>query len=112
MADGNDRGVVDDPLTLLGVLDQVAEDAVEGGGHRVEAGDEEEEADVEDVLAGELVPLDLGVEEAAEDVVLTLQLPLVEDLVEVGVDGVGRLLLVGLGLLAVELGARSPDGAG
>ena len=37
--------------------------------HRVEAGDEEEEADVQDVLTGELVPIDLRIEEPREQVV-------------------------------------------
>ena len=48
---------------LLGVLGEVGEEAVERRGHGVEAGDEEQEADVEDVLARQAVAVDLGVEE-------------------------------------------------
>ena len=96
---GDDVGVLDELAPLLGVLGQEGEHAVEGGGDRVEPGDEEEEADVEDVLAGEPVALDLGVEEVRQEVVASLHLALVEDLVEVLVDRVGDLLLVVAGLL-------------
>ena len=92
-------GVLDELAPLLGVLGQEGEHAVEGGGDGVEPGDEEEEADVEDVLAAEPVALDLGVEEVREQVVAPLHLTLVEDLVEVVVDRVGDLLLVVAGLL-------------
>ena len=67
---GDERGVLDELAPVLGVLGQEGEHAVERGGDRVEAGDQEEEADVEDVLAGEAVALDLGVEEVREQVVL------------------------------------------
>ena len=96
------------------MLGQEGEHAVERGRHRVEAGDEEQEADVQDVLAGEPVTLDLGVEEVREQVVLPLHLALVEDLVEVVVDRVGDLLLVVAGLLrSVELAGDvvGPDDA-
>ena len=100
----DELGVLDELAPLLGVLGQEGEHAVERGRDRVEPGDEEEEADVEDVLAAEPVALDLGVEEVREQVVLPLVLTLVEDLVEVVVDRVGDLLLVVAGLLRpVEL---------
>ena len=83
------------PLPLLGVLGEVGEHAVERGGHRVEPGDEEQEADVEDLLAGQPVAVDLAVEEAAEDVVAPLGLALVEHALEVVVDRGGRRPLVG-----------------
>ena len=95
---GDELGVLHELATVLRVLGQEGEHAVQGGRHRVEAGDEEEEADVEDVLAGQPVALDLGVEEVREQVVPPLHLALVEDLVEVVVDRVGGLLLVGAGL--------------
>ena len=50
-ADGTSDGSATSCRALLGVLAQVAEEAVERRAHGVEAGDEEEEADVEDVLA-------------------------------------------------------------
>ena len=69
------------------------EEARERVGDGVEAGDEEQEADVEDLLAGEALAVDLGVEELGEDVVLRVGEPLVEDRVEVRVD-----LLAGVAL--------------
>ena len=98
MAFGMIVGVLDELAPVLGVLGQEGEHAVEGGRDGVEPGDEEQEADVENVLAGETVALDFGVEEVGEQVVLPLLLTLVEDLVEVVVDRVGDLLLVGGGL--------------
>ena len=53
-------------------------------GHGVEPGEHEQERDVDDVLAGEPVPVDLGGEEPADQVVARL----------------------GLGLATVELGVR------
>ena len=66
---GMTPGFSDELAPVLGVLGQEGEHAVERGRDRVEPGDEEEEADVEDVLAGEPVALDLGVEEVREQVV-------------------------------------------
>ena len=66
---GDDRRVVDDLLPVLGVLDEEAEHAVERRGDGVEPGDEEQEADVEDLFAGQALAVDLGVEEAADEVV-------------------------------------------
>ena len=66
----DDVGVLDELAPVLGVLRQEGEHAVERGRDRVEPGDEEEEADVEDVLAGQAVALDLGVEEVRQQVVL------------------------------------------
>jgi len=56
-------------MPRIGMLRQVGEDAVERGGDRVEPGDQEEEADVEDLLVGEAVALLLRSEEVAEQVV-------------------------------------------
>jgi hypothetical protein len=88
----------------LGMLGQVAEEAVERRRDRVEAGDQEQEADVEHVLPGEAVAVDLDVQEVAEEVVsrLALARPLVEHPLEVGVDLIGRLPLVRLGLGVAE----------
>ena len=99
---------------LVGVLAEVAEEAVERRAHGVEPGDEEEEADVEDVVAGELVAVDLGVEEAAEQVVAPLDLAVVEHIVEVRVDRRADLVLVGDGvgvLAALADDVVGPDDA-
>ena len=69
---GDERRVVDDLLPVLGVLGEEAEHAVERRRDGVEPGDEEQEADVEDLLAGQPLAVDLGVEEAADEVVATL----------------------------------------
>ena len=95
---GDDVGVLDELAAVLGVLRQEGEHAVERGGDRVEPGDQEQEADVEDVLAAEAVAVDLGARGSATEVVPRLLLALVEDLVEVLVDRVGDLLLVLAGL--------------
>ena len=92
---GMASGFVDELAAVVGMLGEVAEEAVERGRHGVEAGDEEQEADVEDVVAGELVAVDLGVEELAQEVVAGRRGPLVEQALEVLVDRVGRRLLVG-----------------
>ncbi len=114
MAFGMTVGSLDQLATVLGVLGQEGEHAVERGGDGVEAGDEEEEADVQDVLARQPVAFHLGVEEEREQVVAPLRLAQVEDLVEVLVDRVGGLLLVVLRLVApVELAHHvvGPDDA-
>ncbi len=107
MAFGMSVGVLDELALLLGVLRQEGEHAVERGGDRVESRDQKEEADVEDVLAGEAVALHFGVEEVREEVVAPLDLTLVEDLVEVVVDGVRDHLLVVGRLLATRRASRS-----
>jgi hypothetical protein len=66
----DELGILDDLAAVVGVLGQVGEHAVEGGGDGVEAGDEEQEADVEDLVAGQAHAVDLGGEELAEQVVL------------------------------------------
>ena len=104
MAFGMSVGVLDELALLLGVLRQEGEHAIERGGDRVESRDQEEEADVEDVLAAEPVAFHFGVEEVREEVVAPLDLALVEDLVEVVVDGVrDHLLVVGRLWRPVEL---------
>ena len=50
MLDG--RRIVDQALPLVGVLGQTRQHAVERGGHRVESGEEEQVADVDDFLGG------------------------------------------------------------
>ena len=59
IARGDDRRVVDDLTPVLGVLGQEREQARERVGHGVEPGDEEEEADVEDLFARQLLAVDL-----------------------------------------------------
>ena len=59
-ARGMSVGVVDELLPVLGVLREEGVRARERVAHRVEPGDEEQEADVEDVLARELLAVDLG----------------------------------------------------
>ena len=71
---------------VLGFLGEIAEDAVEGVGHRVEPGDDEEEADVEDLLVGELHPVDLGPHDPGQQVLGGGPPPLGQRLLEVGVD--------------------------
>ena len=69
---GIERRVVDELLPLLGVLGEVGEHAVERRGDGVEPGEEEQVADVDDVLGREPVAVDLGVEEQRDEVVLAL----------------------------------------
>ena len=108
----HERRVGDELGPLLGVLAQVAEEAVERRAHGVEAGDEEEEADVEDVLAGEAVAVDLGVEEPAQQVAPALDLALVELPVEVVVDRLPGRVLVGERLLRGRAACRRRGRAG
>ena len=112
---GTRVGLLDDPAPGVRVLGEVAEEAVERRRDRVEPGDEEQEADVEDLLVGEPVAVDLGVQEVAEEVVpLARPARSSMHLLEVGVDRVGGLLLVRLGLGVAELVADDlvgPDDA-
>ncbi len=88
---GTDRRVGDQRRTLLRVLGKVAEKAVQRCRNRVQPGDQQQEADVENLFPGQPFSLDLGPEEVAEQVIPALGLPLVEDFVEVVVDR-GRAL--------------------
>ena len=65
----DDRRVVDDLLPMRWVLGQVRERTRERVGDGVEPGEQEQEADVEDLFASELLAVDLGVEELGHDVV-------------------------------------------
>src|SRR4029450_10053747 len=94
---GHAARILGEPAPLLRLPREVGEEAVERGRDRVEPGDEEQEADVEDVFPGQPVPVDVGVEERGEDVVAALDLALIQDIVEVRVDRVGGGLLVGDG---------------
>ena len=98
-------GLFDDPAPRFGVLGEVAEEAVERRGDRVEPRDEEQEANIEDLFAGEPVAVDIDVQEVADEVVALLARRLVDDLLEVGVDRIGDLLLIRLGLGVAELAA-------
>ncbi len=69
-ARGTHGGVSDELPALLRLLGEVTEEAVERRRDGVEAGDQEQEADVEDVLAAQPVAVDLGVEELAQQIVL------------------------------------------
>src|SRR5207249_608432 len=82
----DDGGVLDDLAAMVGMGGEEGVEARQRVADGVEAGDQEQEADVEDLLAGQLVAVDLGGEEVAEDVLGRAALPLVEDLVEVLVD--------------------------
>ena len=73
--DAHAVGLFDDPAPRFGVLGEVAEEAVERRGDRVEPRDEEQEADVEDLFAGEPVAVDLDVQEVAEEVVALVGAP-------------------------------------
>ena len=66
------RLVLDQPAPPLGVGGEVDEEALQRGAHRVEPRDQEEEADVEDLLAGEPLTLHLGDQEPADEVVTGL----------------------------------------
>ena len=94
---------VDEPAAGLWILCEVAEEAVERRRHGVETGHQEEEADVEDLLVGEAVAVDLGVQDVAEEVVASFTLALTDNPAEVRVDRIGRLLLVRVGLGMAEL---------
>src|SRR4051794_34418890 len=95
-------GLLHESLALFAVLGQVAEEAVEGCRHGVEAGDDQLEADIDDLVLGEAVAVDLGVEELADEVVAPDAGALDEELLEVLIDGVSRRLLVGVGLGVTE----------
>ena len=94
-------------LALLGVLGQVGEEALQRVGHRVEAGDQEEEADAEDLVVGEAVPPDLGGGEHGEQVLLGALASVGQLGGEELLDVLGGDLLVGLDLVDVRaLGAQ------
>ena len=65
---------------------QVGEEALEGVGHRVEPGQQEQEADAEDLVIGQVLPADLGTGEHAEQVILGLLAPLGQRLGEEALD--------------------------
>ena len=90
--------MLDDVPARRRVPAEVAEEAVERRSDRVEAGDEEQEADVEDLLVAQPITLDLGFEERAHEVVVPGTGALGEQVLEVRVDLVGRRLLECLGL--------------
>ena len=62
-------GIVDDHPAVLRMRGEERVRTGERVAHRVEAGDEEQEADVEDLVASELLAVDLGLHEAGDDVV-------------------------------------------
>ena len=64
----DDLRVLDQLAAMLGLLGQVGEHAVERVGHRVEAGDHEQEADVQDLVVGELLPVELGGHDPPEEI--------------------------------------------
>ena len=59
-ASGISSGFVDDAAALLGVRGEVRHVAAERRGHGVEAGEQQQEADVEDLVAREALAVDLG----------------------------------------------------
>ncbi|MFN8027024.1 MAG: hypothetical protein U0W40_11925 [Acidimicrobiia bacterium] len=107
---GNDRRILRDHPLVLGMLREEREEAGERVGDGVETGDEEQEADVEDLLAGELLAVDLGREEVREDVVGRRLLALVEDAVEERVDVLrGVALHLRVVLRGAALALRADD---
>ena len=74
----------------VGVAAQVGDRAVERGGDRVEAAEQEQEAHVEHLLVGHALAVDLAVGEPAEQVVAGPGPPVGDDLAEEVVDGQGR----------------------
>ncbi len=112
---GRDLGrVVDELAPVLGMGGEKREHAVERGRDRVEARDQEQEADVEDLGAAELLAVYRRVEELAQDVVAPLDFALVEHAVEVLVDRVRSRGLQFVHLVAAVRGAGDrvgPDDA-
>ena len=83
---GDHRRVVQKLLAVAGVLGQEGHHALQRGRHRVEAGDEEQIADVDHVVAAEGLAFDLGVEDGGQEVVLALGHAGVHHFFESGVD--------------------------
>ena len=69
---GEHGGVVDQLLTLLGMTGEVRHHVRQRRRHRVEPGDQQQEHDVEDLLATQTVAVDLDRQEAADQVVAGL----------------------------------------
>ena len=65
---------------------QVGDAAAEGRRHRVEAGEEEQEADVEDLRARQPFAVDLRVHERAQEIAARVPLALVDRGLEVRVE--------------------------
>ena len=102
--------MLDQLAAMVGVCAQEREEARQRIGHGVEPGDEEEVTDVEDLLARQLLAVDLGGVEAAEDVVARFGEPLVEDLVEVRVELLADVALDLQPRLGLHVdGARTED---
>ena len=76
----NARRVARDGAAKLCVLGEVAEKAVKRGGYGVQPGDEEQKADVEDLVTGKAVPVDLGFKKPAQQVIARLGLAVLEGL--------------------------------
>ncbi len=90
------------------MLGQVGEHALEAVGHRVETGDEEEEADADHLVFGQPLPVDLGGDEHGQQVVGGLAPALFDGAAEVGLDPLGGRLLGVLDLVEVVAG-RAQD---
>ena len=85
MAAGRSAGSSSESLTLVGMAGEPVDHARQRGGHGVEAGEHEQEGDVDDVFAGERLAVDLGGDEPADQVVarLAARFPAIELGVEV-----------------------------
>ena len=86
----DDRGVLHDQPALLRVLGQIGEEALQRVGHRVEPGQEEQEADAEDLVVGQPVAAHLGTGEHAQQILLRVLAPVGQGLGEEALDLAAR----------------------
>ncbi len=97
----DDGRVLDDLPALVGILGQKGEEALQRVGNRVEAGDEKQEADAEDLVIAQPIATDLGQGEHAEEILLRALPPFGQGLGKEALD-LGRAdPLVGLDLIDV-----------
>lgn len=69
---GRDQGrILDQGMPVFGEPRQIGEEAAQAVGDGVQPGDDQKEADVEDLLAAEALPIDFGVEESPKQARLT-----------------------------------------
>ena len=103
--------MLDNLLSAVRIRGEISGKAVQGGRHRVEPRQQQQVTDVEDLVAGALLPVDLGPKHPAQDVLPRPAFALVEDLVDVVVAALaGAIAQVrGLGEV-VGLHLRAQDG--
>ena len=100
----DDRGVLHDQPPLFRVLGQIREEALQRVGHRVEAGQEEEETDAEDLVIGQPVAARLGAGEHAQQILPRLLAPVGQGLGEEALNLARVHALIGLHFLQVVPG--------